>query len=125
MTDLELVTTWIDGYVKAWNSNRAADITTLFTEDATYHPAPFGNPWHGQAEIAREWLLHGDAPGETTFTWQPVAIEDGLAVVRGITVYPGRTFSNLWLIRLTADGRCREFTEWWMEHPVETPARRS
>src|SRR6266511_3071990 len=27
----------------------------------------------------------------------------------------------LWVVRLDAEGRCTEFTEWWMQHP--TPAR--
>jgi hypothetical protein len=30
---------------------------------------------------------------------------------------PPHTYSNLWVIRLDADGRCAEFTEWWMQHP--------
>jgi len=34
MTDPQLVTRWIDGYVEAWNSNRLDDITALFTEGA-------------------------------------------------------------------------------------------
>ena len=40
----------------------------------------------------------------------------GCRFVRGWTHYddpPG--FSNLWVIRFDADGRCIEFTEWWME----------
>jgi hypothetical protein len=43
--------------------------------------------------------------------------------VRGSTRYlaTGRTYSNLWVIVLDADGRCREFTEWWMEHPAPDP----
>lgn len=37
-----------------------------------------------------------------------------VAVVRGRTVYhaTGEVFRNLWLVRLIADGRCREFTEY-------------
>jgi hypothetical protein len=30
---------------------------------------------------------------------------------------PPSTYSNLWVIRLDAEGRCTEFTEWWMQHP--------
>jgi len=34
----------------------------------------------------------------------------------GTTVYKGNmgTFSNIWLIRLAADGRCKEFREWFL-----------
>jgi hypothetical protein len=32
--------------------------------------------------------------------------------------YPdGRTFSNIFACRFGADGRCREFREWFMERP--------
>jgi hypothetical protein len=36
------------------------------------------------------------------------------------TTYPTErhTYSNLWVIRLDADGRCAEFAEWWMRHPA-------
>ena len=30
---------------------------------------------------------------------------------------PPHTYSNLWVVRLDAEGRCTEFTEWWMRHP--------
>ena len=41
-----------------------------------------------------------------------------LAIVTGVTAYsdPPQAYSNLWVIRLTGDGRCSEFTEWWMLH---------
>jgi hypothetical protein len=44
-----------------------------------------------------------------------------VAVVQGETAYhdePPRTYSNLWVIRLAGDGRCSQFTEWWMEQPA-------
>jgi hypothetical protein len=45
-----------------------------------------------------------------------VAVTDDVAVVQGETRYKeGRSYSNLWLIRLDADGRAREFTEYWMD----------
>ena len=27
----------------------------------------------------------------------------------------------LWVVRLDAEGRCTEFTEWWMQHPDAGP----
>ena len=59
-----------------------------------------------------------DEPGTTNFTWHPVVITGDVAVVQGTTTYPDEAFSNLWVLRLDADGRCREFTEWWMQHPA-------
>jgi uncharacterized protein (TIGR02246 family) len=117
MTDVARVSTWIDGYVRAWNSNDPADIAALFTPDAVYSTEPYREPRRGRDAIVRGWLDNRDEPGTTTFTWAPVSITDEIAVVTGTTTYPDRTFSNLWLIRLTADGVCTEFSEWWMEHP--------
>jgi uncharacterized protein (TIGR02246 family) len=119
MTDLDNVTTWIDGYLRAWNSNDPADIGALFTEDAAYYTEPFRPPWRGRDRIVESWLDRKDQPGETTFEWRPVAVTADVAVIDGTTRYPGSTYSNLWVIRLDADGRCREFTEWWMAHPAE------
>jgi uncharacterized protein (TIGR02246 family) len=117
MTDLDRLTSWIDRYVRAWNTNDPADIGALFAEDADYHPEPYGRRWHGRERIVREWLARQDEPGETTFTWEPVAVTDEVAVIRGTTTYPDRVYSNLWVIRLDGEGRCREFTEWWMQRP--------
>ncbi|MGV9775743.1 nuclear transport factor 2 family protein [Streptosporangium sp. NPDC003464] len=118
MTDLSRVATWIDGYVQAWNSNDPAHIGALFTEDATYCTAPFQPPWRGRGQIVERWLEARDEPGETTFDWRPVTVTDEVAIIQGTTAYPDRAYSNLWVIRLDPEGRCREFTEWWMEHPA-------
>jgi uncharacterized protein (TIGR02246 family) len=117
MTDLEPLTSWIDAYVRAWNTNDPDDIRALFVEDASYHTAPFRPPWRGREQIVEQWLERKDEPGETTFKWQPVVVTDEVAIIQGSTTYPTETYSNLWVIRLDKDGRCREFTEWWMEHP--------
>lgn len=115
MSDVDHLSDWINGYLRAWESNEPADITTLFTEDAAYYPAPYREPWRGHDQIVAGWLKHADEPGETSFVWGPISVTDELAVVRATTSYPDRVYSNLWLIRLAPDGRCREFTEWWME----------
>jgi len=59
-----------------------------------------------------------DEPGTWSFRYEPLAVAGDLRFLRGWTHYtdPPQEFSNLWLIRLTADGRCCEFTEWWMQH---------
>jgi SnoaL-like domain len=111
--------TWVGAYVEAWNSNDPAAIGALFSQDAAYYTEPFSSPWRGRDEIVRRWLDRKDAPGQTEFRWQPVAVAQDVAVIQGETVYrdPPRTYSNLWVIRLDAEGRCAEFTEWWMQHP--------
>ena len=116
--DIAQVQQWVTGYVKAWNSNEPDDITALFTEEALYRTEPFRDPWVGHAEIVRGWLEAKDEPGETAFTYDVLAMDGDLALVKGVTTYrePPRSYSNLWEIRLEDDGRCREFVEWWMKH---------
>src|SRR4051812_39449014 len=104
------LSTWIDGYVRAWNSNDPQDIGALFAEQAVYFTEPYAQPWRGRAQIVESWLEHKDEPGETTFTWSPVAVTDETAVIKGVTVYPDKVFSNLWVIRFDGAGHCVEFT---------------
>ena len=118
MTESDRVATWIDGYVRAWNINDPDDIRALFTHDAEYYTEPFRPPWRGRDEIVEGWLESKDEPGETTFDWRPIALTDEVAIIQGTTTYPGQTYSNLWVLTLDADGRCRQFTEWWMEQPT-------
>jgi hypothetical protein len=107
---------WIEGYVRAWNSNDPDDIAALFTEDAVYYTEPYSAPWHGRAEIVAKWLGRQDKPGEAAFEWHPVCVTEEVGIIQGVTTYPDKTYSNLWVIRFAPDGRCREFTEWWMRH---------
>ena len=117
--DTAVVTSWIDGYRKAWESNSADDIRAIFTEDAVYRSGPSDEPGSvGHPAIVAGWLEEQDPPGSTTFEWHPVAIDGNVAVVRCVTTYPGGpkegVYDNLWVIRLEADGRASEFTDWWI-----------
>ncbi|GAB3030896.1 hypothetical protein GCM10027052_04090 [Parafrigoribacterium mesophilum] len=114
----ETVADWMAGYRRAWESNDPNDIRALFTEDAEYRTEPYAEPWRGQDEIVEGWLEAKDEPGDTTFVWEPVVVTPEVAAIEATTVYTGeRTYSNLWLIRFSPDGRAREFTEWWMKQP--------
>ena len=113
------VRTWVDGYVRAWGSNDPVAIGALFSDGAAYYTEPHSLPWRGREEIVRRWLDRKDEPGEAEFRWHLVAVAPDVAFVQGETIYrtPPHTYSNLWVIRLDAEGRCTEFTEWWMRHP--------
>jgi uncharacterized protein (TIGR02246 family) len=106
---------WLTGYVRAWTTNDPADIAGLFTEDAEYYTAPYRQPWRGRDAIVAGWLQKKDEEGEWKFRSEVLAIADDLGFVRGWTDYVDESYSNLWVIRLR-DGRCSEFTEWWMKH---------
>ena len=109
---------WVAGYLRAWGSNDPDEIGRLFAEDAVYYTAPDREPWHGRAGIVAGWLERKDEPGGGTLRHEALAICGDLAFVRGWTRYaePPAGYSNLWVVRLGEDGRCRELTEWWMEH---------
>jgi hypothetical protein len=111
------ISAWVDAYVRAWNSNDPAEIGALFSEAAVYCTGPFDAPWTGREVIVREWLARQDAPGSTRFRCEVLAATADAHIVRGWTQYlkPPREFSNIWLVRLDGDGRCREFTEWWVQ----------
>ena len=114
--------TWVDGYVKAWTSNDEADIRALFTEDAEYRYHPWEEPVRGQDAIVASWLDSKDEPDDWSFTWDVLAVDDGTVVVQGRTPYlNGSSYLNLWVIRLTEDGRASRFTEWYLEEPTDPP----
>ena len=108
---------WLAGYIRAWNSNDPDEIGRLFADDAVYYTAPFREPWRGREVIVQGWLDRKDDPGTFSFRHEVLALAGDLGFVRGWTQYhsPPRAYSNLWVIRLDETGRCREFTEWWME----------
>lgn len=109
---------WVNSYVRAWNTNDPQDIARLFTEDAKYYTAPHREPWSGRDAIIAGWLDRKDEPGTYEFRHEVLAVAGNLGFVRGWTTYknPPKNYSNLWVIRFAPDGRCAEFTEWWMEN---------
>ncbi len=106
---------WLQGYLRAWDTNDPEDIGRLFTDDARYFTAPHREPWTGRDAIVEGWIGRKDEPGTWTFRYDILSTAGDLAFVRGWTGYRDEPdYSNLWVIRLTDDGRCSEFTEWWM-----------
>jgi len=106
---------WLADYLKAWKSNKPQEIAKLFTEDALYSTGPFDEPWLGQEAIIDGWVAIGDQPADWTFEYEVLAADGDLGVMHGTTVYKeAGTFSNIWLIRLAKDGRCKEFREWFV-----------
>jgi ketosteroid isomerase-like protein len=113
------VQAWLDRYVEAWRSYDAAAIGELFSEDALYAYHPYdAEPLRGRAAIVESWLGDRDEPGSWEARYEPSLLDGDRAIVTGETSYAtGRRFSNLWVLAFDDDGRCREFVEWFMEHP--------
>jgi uncharacterized protein (TIGR02246 family) len=115
---------WLDAYVHAWLTYDPAEIAALFAEDATYAYHPFDAPLHGREAIVASWLepAHRDPAGTYAGQYEPVAVDGSVAIANGRSRYfeaDGTTlrteFDNLFFVRFDAEGRCREFREWYME----------
>jgi ketosteroid isomerase-like protein len=106
---------WVERYIHAWNTNDRGDIGALFADDAVYLTSPLAGPWNGREHIVESWLEIKDEPGSWKFTYDVIAVDGNLGVVQGRATYfdPQVAYGNLWLIRLTGDGRCTSFTEYW------------
>jgi hypothetical protein len=116
MTDRAAVRRWVEGYERAWRTPGTAEISALFTAEATYRHSPYAKPVVGVDAIGRMWEEDRDGPNEVfTLSTEVVAVDDLIAVVRAEVRYgqPVRQeYRDLWILRLDADGRCSWFEEW-------------
>ena len=121
----ERVSRWLEAYVAAWRSYDRADVGELFSDDAVYRWHPWDEPVRGREAIVAAWLEDRDEPGTYDARYEPVAVDGDLAVAVGHSAYTNadgsidRIYDNCYLIRFDADGRYREFTEWYMRRPAE------
>jgi ketosteroid isomerase-like protein len=126
------VARWLSDYVEAWKSYDREAIAALFSEDVRYRYHPYEEPVEGRDAVVESWLGEGDHEGaserdeEGTYeaSYEPVAVNGEVAVATGTSTYvtePGgpveRVYHNCFVMRFGDDGRCREFTEWYMKRP--------
>lgn len=113
------VQAWLDAYVEAWRTYDPGAIGELFSADASYAYHPYDEPLHGREAIVADWLRERDEPDSWEARYSPLLIDGDRAAATGETRYrSGRRFSNLYVLRFDETGRCREFVEWFMEHPA-------
>ena len=120
---------WLDRYVEGWLTYDAGLIADLFTEDVAYRYHPYDEPVSGREAVVASWLGESsedgasdrDRPGTYEASYAPVAIDGDVVVAIGTSSYrdePGgpvvRVFHNCFVMRFGPDGRCREFTEYYM-----------
>src|SRR3954454_13729745 len=147
MMDRADVARWLEKYVEAWKSYDRDRIAALFAEDVEYRYHPYDEPVTGLDAVVESWLGEGDhegasgrddegtydaayAPGarddEGTYaaSYAPVAVDGDLAVATGSSTYferPGgpidRVYDNCIVMMFDAEGRCREYNEWYMKRP--------
>jgi ketosteroid isomerase-like protein len=130
--DKSVVDRWLEDYVEAWKGYDRERISALFAENVQYRYHPYDDPVSGRDSVVEAWLGEGDHPGASardepgTFEagYRAIAVEGDVAVATGSSSYrakPGgpveQVFDNCFVIRFDGDGRCAEFTEWFMERP--------
>jgi SnoaL-like protein len=123
---------WLQRYVEAWKTYERGQIGALFTEDIEYRYHPYDDPVEGRDAVIASWLGEGDDENASTrdeegtydATYRAFAVDGDRAVAKGSSTYfvePGgkveKVFDNCFVMRFAPDGRCREFTEWFMERP--------
>jgi ketosteroid isomerase-like protein len=127
------VQAWLDRYVAAWASYDADAIGDLFSEDAVYRFHPSDEGFVGRDAIVRAWISPDgeastrDEPGTWDARYEPFSVAGDRAVAVGWSRYftdtTKSTIANVWdnvyLLDFGPDGRCRAFTEFFVERPEE------
>jgi ketosteroid isomerase-like protein len=123
---------WLDSYVAAWLSYDEDDIGALLSDDIVYRYHPYDDPIVGREAVVASWLGESDsegastrdAPGTYSASYAPVAVDDDVVVATGTSSYREqpdgpivRTYCNCFVMRFDSEGRCREFTEYYMRRP--------
>jgi hypothetical protein len=130
--DQETAQTWLDRYVEAWKSYDPGDISRLFSVNVAYRYHPYDEPIRGRDAVVASWLGESgspdastrDAPGTYEAKYSPVAVDGDTVVATGTSQYrevPGgpvvRAYENCFVMRFDGEGRCREFTEYYIRRP--------
>jgi hypothetical protein len=122
-TDLQ---SWLDRYIQAWRANTTTAIEELFTEDASYRFHPYDKDDEtvvGRDGIVAAWMEDPDDPATWEASYEAWAMDGDRGVGVGTSRYlatadkPERTYFNCFLMKFADDGRCSEFTEYYVRQP--------
>jgi ketosteroid isomerase-like protein len=121
---------WLGAYVEAWKTYDREKIAALFAEDISYRFHPYDEPIVGHEAVVESFLGAGessdasepDEPGTYDAEYRAVAVDGDMAVAIGTSSYRDspdgpfvRVYDNCFVMRFDSEGRCREFTEWFMQ----------
>jgi hypothetical protein len=130
----DAVDRWLDAYVEAWKSYDPDAIAALFADEVEYRYHPYDEPVRGRDAVVASWLGESDEAGASSrdrqgtydATYRAIAIDGDVAIATGASTYfaeiggqVARVYDNCFVMRFDDEGRCREFTEWFMERPKE------
>ena len=117
---------WLARYIDAWRLLDPVAIGDLFSPDVRYAYDPFEEAVVGRKAVVDSWLTDPDEPGSWEADYEVLAIDGDAHVAHGRTRYLtddrsgiDREFANVFVCRFDAEGRCREFTEWYMRRRPE------
>ena len=117
---------WLNRYIDAWRLLDPVAIGDLFSGDVRYAYDPFEEAVVGRKAVVDSWLADPDEPGSWEADYEVLAIDGDAHVAHGRTRYLtddrsgiDREFANVFVCRFDAEGRCREFTEWYMRRRPE------
>jgi ketosteroid isomerase-like protein len=126
----EDVDRWLADYVEAWKTYDPERIAALFSEDIAYRYHPYDDAIEGRDEVVKAWREEGDhpeagtrdEPGTFEAAYRAMAVDGDVAVATGISSYRdspdgpvARVYDNCFVMQFDSEGRCREFTEWFMQ----------
>jgi ketosteroid isomerase-like protein len=126
----EDVDRWLADYVEAWKTYDPARIAALFSEDIAYRYHPYDDAIEGRDEVVKAWREEGDhpeagtrdEPGTFEAAYRAMAVDGDVAVATGISSYRdspdgpvARVYDNCFVMQFDSEGRCCEFTEWFMQ----------
>jgi ketosteroid isomerase-like protein len=129
----EDVDRWLEAYIEAWKSYDRELIRALFSDDVEYRYHPYDPPVGGADAVVASWLGEGDhasastrdEPGTYDAEYRTVAVDGDVAVATGSSSYREspdgpvvRVYDNCYVMRFDSAGRCREFTEWFLQRPA-------
>jgi ketosteroid isomerase-like protein len=133
--DRSSVQDWLDRYSAAWLSYDEGDIRALFAPDARYryHPYdPDSDAVVGVDAIVKDWVdpQSRDAEGTYDSRYEAFAVDGDRAVAVGWSRYYEdaskakltKEYRNAYLLEFDAEGRCTDFTEFFMETPANVLA---
>ena len=119
MTNTRLaVSRWVRNYAKAWLKKDAKAITSLFTEDATYHSHPFRPVTQGRKSILDYTLGALDVGQVYEVRFGKPVVEGSRAAVEYWTTMREKvedvTLAGCVMLRFAKSGLCKELHDYWV-----------
>lgn len=130
--DKAVIDRWLAAYVQAWKTYDRDQIAALFAEDVSYRYHPYDDPVVGREAVVESWLGDGATVGSSTrdeegtydATYRAIAVDGDVAIATGFSSYreePSgpvvKVFDNCFVMHFDSAGRCRDFTEWFIQRP--------